>query len=164
MNVIEHNRMVPDSFIQLVEDVDDAGDGIVIVKDTEDGRIYLLDFYECAEDYKMYEINNLKELIKKALETTKHSDVDVNNPSTLVAANSPNVTKYPAVVHVKVTPTTFECQAIYVRDEYKKEVSPITFEKIQAQIRAIKEILKPGSITVEFDKDVTRYIQDETTR
>lgn len=167
MNVIEHNRMVPDSFIQLVEDVNDAGEGIVIVKDTEDGRIYLLDFYECAEDYNMYEINDLKELIKKALETTKHPDIDVDNTSTLVVANKyssdPDVDKHPTV-HVKVTPTRFECQAIYVRDRYKRDLTPITFEKIQAQIRAIKEILTPGSISVEFDEDVTRFIQDETTR
>lgn len=66
MNVIEHNKMVPDTYIQLVEDVDDAGDGIVIVKDTEDGNIYLLNFYECAEDYQLYEISEVEKLIKKA--------------------------------------------------------------------------------------------------
>lgn len=108
------------------------------------------------------------EQMEKALEAIKHPNVCVNNTPTLMVVNKyssdPNITKHPAVVHVKVTPTIFECQAIYVRDEYKKEITPITFEKIQAQIRAIKEILKPGSISVEFDKDVARYIQDETTR
>ena len=106
------------------------------------------------------------EQIKKSLEAIKHPNIAVDIPNIVVVnkySSDPNIDKHP-LVHVKVTPSRFECQVIYVRDRYKRDLSPITFEKIQTQIRAIKEMLEPDSISVEFDEDVRRYIQDETAR
>jgi hypothetical protein len=58
--------MLDKNLVPLVQSTNDLGDGLVVVKDTKGGYVFLLDFYECAEDYHMYEMKQLKKFIRKA--------------------------------------------------------------------------------------------------
>lgn len=105
------------------------------------------------------------EQIEKALEAMKHPDVNVDNTPNLVVVNKyssdPNITKHP-YVFVEASRLEFRCTVVYQRD--KGRITPLTNKEIQAQIGAIKEILEPQYINVEFDEDVIKDLQDEITR